>query len=187
MSLTINTTSTPLGYVKYTSSVSLDDLIKEIMNYNPLTNNNNNNNSNNNTNNNNNAVFRINYNYPTLKKNKKMIRRIVEYFYIKIKEYYLGSEMKKLLKFFVVDDKDNVTLVKKMDEYKNNKESYKDLLKKKYLSKKILTKKYIKNILKKFKRKYKTEWYKLGETKVEKKAVKYLFNKTMKKLKHKID
>ena len=167
---TITTTTTT------TNNPTIANLIQSILTFNPSP-----------TLLNNNAVFRISQNYPTLKKNKKIIRRIVEYYFIKIREYYLGSEMKKLLKFMVVDDKDNVTYVKSMDEYKNNTEGIKDLVKNKYFSKKILTKEYIKNILNKFRKKHRTEWYKLGETKVEKKAIKYLFDKTMKKLKNKIE
>ena len=182
MSSTIYVTQTQPQHVIQTTTtttpINTNNLIQSILNFTPPT-----------TllNNNNNTVFRISQNYPSLKKNKKIIRRIVEYYFVKIREYYLGSEMKKLLKFLVVDDKGNVSYVKSMDEYKNNIESFKDLAKNKFFSKKILTKKYIKNILNKFKKKHRTDWYKLGETKIEKKAIKYLFKKTMKKLKNKIE
>ena len=93
MSSTIFVTQTQPQHVIQTTTtttpINTNNLIQSIFNFTPPTT----------LLNNNNTVFRISQNYPSLKKNKKIIRRIVEYYFVKIREYYLqiGSVSSRFL------------------------------------------------------------------------------------------
>lgn len=133
-------------------------------------------------------IVRINNDYPSLNKDKEVIKKIIKYYYKKIKHKYLKNKFSDLYGYLEISDDNKVSLIKNLDEYKKTVEpSYKDLLKTDYLTKRIINKDHVSKLLKMFVKRYKIKWYKLGITDVEEVVIKFMHKKLKEFLKKNVE
>ena len=135
-----------------------------------------------------NNIVRIKNDYPSLNNDKDVIKKIIKYYYRKIKHKYLKTKFSDLYGYLEVSDDNKVSLIKKIDDYKKTVEpSYKDLLKTDFMSRRIINKDHVSKLLKMFVKKYKIKWYKLGITDVEEVVIKFMHKKLKEFLKKNIE
>jgi hypothetical protein len=124
-----------------------------------------------------NIITPLNYGYYNdLNKDKTVIKTVIKYFYYKIIDKWLYSDLLPLLGYITVVN-GSPQLVKTLDDYKLPNESNKDLDDKiDFIENIILTKDMVKSVLKHIVQKYNIKWYLLykNEDIIKKKIYKYI-------------
>jgi hypothetical protein len=114
--------------------------------------------------------------YTDLNKDKTVIKTIVKYFYYKIIDKWLYSDLLPLLGFVTLHD-GKAQLIKNLDNYKTTVDSNKDIERKiDFMENILITRDMVKDILKKIVSKYDIKWYQLykHEDTIKKKFYKYI-------------
>jgi hypothetical protein len=124
-----------------------------------------------------NLISPLNYGYYTdLNKDKTVIKTTVKYFYYKIIDKWLYSDLLPILAFITIHD-GKAQLIKDLDNYKHKNDSIEDIeLKINYLENILISKDMIKDVLKSIVNKYGIKWYLLYKNQdlIKKKFFKYI-------------
>jgi hypothetical protein len=119
----------------------------------------------------------LNYGYYTdLNKDKTVIKTVVKYFYYKIIDKWLYSDLLPILGFVNVHD-GKAKLIKDLDDYKNTNDSVENIEHKiNLLSDAFISKEMVKTVLKSIVSKYNIKWYLLykHQNLVKKRFFKYI-------------
>lgn len=114
--------------------------------------------------------------YTNLNNDKTIIKTVVKYFYYKIIDKWLHSDLLPLLGYINVNN-GKASLIKDLDHYKNNNDSVENIdAKIDFIEDTILSKDLVKQFLKRIVSKYNVKWYLLYKHQdlVKEKLYKYI-------------